>query len=502
MFSEIVKKIISTPVYEVAKESPLDKMSILSGKLNNTILLKREDQQEVFSFKLRGAYQKIHSLKKEELEKGVIAASAGNHAQGVALAAARLGCKATIVMPKPTASIKINNVRRLGAEVIVYGDNFDEACAYALNLAKEKGMSFIHPYDDPDVIAGQGTIAMELLRQNPEQLDAVFVPVGGGGLISGMASFIKTLRPEVKVFAVEPEGCACCKAAIDSQKRVVLDKVDLFAEGVAVKQLGELPFEILRKSLDGCVTVTPEEICAATRDIFNDTRAISETSGSVGLAGIKKYIRENNVTGKVFATVLSGANINFERLRVISQLAEMAEGEILFSAKLKEQPGSFRAFASAIDGHDVTEFNYRHSDDSKAYVFVGIRLAPGQKREDLYAKLNGLGYEICDLTGNLLAMTHVRYMVGGHANLKGEETLFQFEFPERAGTLKNFLDAMGSKWDITMFHYRNLGASVGRIFMGLMVPPEEKAQLNEVLKNLGYSYTVEKNNPAYECFLR
>ncbi|MBQ7555882.1 threonine ammonia-lyase, biosynthetic, partial [bacterium] len=336
MFSEIVKKIIATPVYEVAKESPLDLMAILSAKLGNTILVKREDQQEVFSFKLRGAYQKIHSLAKEELKRGVIAASAGNHAQGVALAAARLGCKATIVMPKPTASIKINNVRRLGAEVIVYGDNFDEACAYALDLAKEKGLSFIHPYDDQDVIAGQGTIAMELLRQNPEQLDAVFIPVGGGGLISGMASYIKTFRPEVKVFAVEPEGCACCKAAMDNGKRVVLDKVDLFAEGVAVKQLGALPFEILKNNLDGCITVTPEEICAATRDIFNDTRAISETSGSVGLAGMKKYIRETDAKGKVFATVLSGANINFERLRVISQLAEMAEGEILFSAKLKE----------------------------------------------------------------------------------------------------------------------------------------------------------------------
>lgn len=502
MFSEIVKKIISTSVYEVAKESPLDTMSILSAKTGNTILVKREDQQEVFSFKLRGAYQKIHSLKKEELSRGVIAASAGNHAQGVALAAAHLKCPATIVMPKPTATIKVDNVRRLGADVITYGDNFDEACAYALDLAAEKGLSFIHPYDDPDVIAGQGTIAMELLRQNPEELDAVFIPVGGGGLISGMASYIKTFRPEVKVFAVEPEGSACCKAAMEAGSRVTLDKVDLFAEGVAVKQLGALPFEILKGTLDDCITVSPEEMCAAIRDIYNDTRAISETSGAVGLAGIKKYIRENNVKGKVFATVLSGANINFERLRVVSQLAEMAEGEILFAAKLKEQPGSFRAFAAAIDGHDVTEFNYRHADDKKAYVFVGIRLAPGQKREELYAKLNGLGYEIADMTGNLLAMTHVRYMVGGHANLKGEETLFQFEFPERAGTLKTFLDALGSRWDITMFHYRNLGASIGRIFIALMVPPEEKQLLDDVLKGLGYPYSVEKNNPAYEYFLR
>ena len=502
MFSEIVKKIIATPVYEVAKESPLDKMAILSAKLSNTILVKREDQQEVFSFKLRGAYQKIHSLAKEELKRGVIAASAGNHAQGVALAASRLGCKATIVMPKPTATIKVNNVRRLGAEVVVYGDNFDEACAYALDLAKEKGLSFIHPYDDPDVIAGQGTIAMELLRQDPEELDAVFIPVGGGGLISGIASYIKTFRPEVKVFAVEPEGCACCKAAMDNGKRVVLDKVDLFAEGVAVKQLGELPFEILKDNLDGCITVTQEEICSAIRDIFNDTRAISETSGAVGLAGMKKYIRETEAKDKVFATVLSGANINFERLRVVSQLAEMAEGEILFSAKLKEEPGSFRAFCSAIDGHDVTEFNYRHSDNSNAYVFVGIMLGAGQKREELYAKLNGLGYEITDMTGNSLAKTHVRYMVGGHANLASEEMLFQFEFPERAGALRKFLDAMGSRWDITMFHYRNLGASIGRVFLGLAVPPEDKDKLNEFLEGLGYSYTLEKNNPAYEYFLR
>ena len=502
MFSEIVKKIIATPVYEVAKESPLDKMAILSAKLGNSILVKREDQQEVFSFKLRGAYQKIHSLSSVELSRGVIAASAGNHAQGVALAASRLNCRATIVMPKPTASIKVNNVRRLGAEVVVYGDNFDEACAYALDLAKEKGLSFIHPYDDADVIAGQGTIAMELLRQNPEELDAVFIPVGGGGLISGMATYIKTFRPEIKVYAVEPEGCACCKAAMDSGSRVVLEKVDLFAEGVAVKQLGALPFEILKGILDGCITVTQEEICAATRDIFNDTRAISETSGAVGLAGMKKYIRETNSSGKVFATVLSGANINFERLRVISQLAEMAEGEILFSAKLKEQPGSFRAFCSAIDGHDVTEFNYRHSDENKAYVFVGIMLGPGRKREDLFAKLNGLGYEIVDMTGNSLAKTHVRYMVGGHANLKGEEMLFQFEFPERAGALRKFLDAMGSRWDITMFHYRNLGASIGRVFLGLAVPGEDKEKLNEFLEGLGYSYTIEKNNPAYEYFLR
>ena len=502
MHDSLIKKIITTPVYDIALETNLERMRILSEKYGNEIFIKREDEQSVFSFKLRGAYQKIKGLGKEARERGVIAASAGNHAQGVALAASKLSCPATIVMPKPTASIKVDNCKRLGAKVILYGDNFDEACKYALALAKEQNLSFIHPYDDEDVMAGQGTIAMELLRSLTGPVKAVFIPVGGGGLCAGMAAFIKFFRPEIKVITVEAEGSACFKAAKEADSRVVLPRVDLFAEGVAVKQIGEKTFEVLKKTVDESLTVSNDEIAAAVKDIFVDTRAIAEPSGAVGLAGLKKYIRNNNLKGETLATVLTGANVNFERLRVLSQMSEMSEGEILFTARLPERPGSFLSFCIAIDGADVSEFNYRFSNPSQAHVFVGIVLKPGQHREELYSKLDQLGYDVVDMTENNLAKTHVRYMIGGHPSSPKDEVLFSFEFPERPGALRKFLESFASRWNLTLFHYRNQGTSIGRVFVGLDIPKAERAEAKECFEKLGYPYTIEGDNIAYDFFLK
>jgi threonine dehydratase len=499
-----LERILTTSVYDVARETPLENMPTLSQRLGSSVLLKREDLQPVFSFKLRGAYNRISQLSAEERERGVIAASAGNHAQGVALAASRLGIKAVIVMPVTTPRIKVEAVRRLGGKAVLHGDSFDEASSHAQILQEKHGYAFIHPFDDPAVIAGQGTVAMELLRQHPGPLDAVFICVGGGGLLAGMAVYIKRLRPEIKVIGVEPEDAPSMYEALRQNKRVVLDQVGIFADGAAVRQVGKETFRLAREFVDEMLLVDTDEICAAIKDVFDDTRVLAEPAGALAVAGLKKYVQREGLKNGRFAAVLSGANMNFDRLRHVAERAEIGERrEAVFAVTIPERPGSFRRFCKAIGKRGITEFNYRYSDDSAAHVFVGLKVERGDaEKQEVLERLVAEGYPILDMTDNEVAKLHLRHMVGGHASHVANESLYRFEFPERPGALMHFLTRMGADWNISLFHYRNHGAAYGRVLVGMQVPESDAERFRNFLEELGYAWWDESDNPAYPLFLR
>ena len=500
---QYIERILKSRVYDVARETPLEAARLLSARLGNAVFLKREDLQPVFSFKIRGAYNKIAGLSPEERARGVITASAGNHAQGVALSARRLGIRALVVMPETTPPIKVAAVRRLGGEAVLHGSAYDEAYAHATQIARREGMTFVHPYDDPEVIAGQGTVAMEILRQHPAPLHAIIVPVGGGGLIAGIAAYVKTFWPEVKVIGVEPDDAPSLERALAAGKRVVLDSVGLFADGVAVRQVGEEPFRVCREAVDEVVLVTGDEICAAIKDIFDETRSVAEPAGALAVAGLKKYVEREGLRGADLVAVDSGANLNFDRLRYIAERAETGEQrEALLAVTIPEEPGSFRSFCEAIGHRSITEFNYRYASASRAHVFAGIELREGRAdKERLVGELREKGYAVLDLSDNEMAKLHVRYMVGGRAPEVVDEVLYRFEFPERPGALLNFLTQMGSRWNISLFHYRNLGADYGRVLVGVQVPPADAGRFQKFLADLGYPWEEETGNPAYRLFL-
>ncbi|MFP4611546.1 MAG: threonine ammonia-lyase, biosynthetic [Thiohalophilus sp.] len=502
MTQQYVDMINAAPVYDVAIHSPLDPAPRLSERLANTVLLKREDLQQVFSFKLRGAYNRIIHLSEEERRCGVIAASAGNHAQGVALAAQRLGIKATIVMPKTTPEIKQHAVKSLGATTVLHGNAYDDAYRHAMELVENQGLTFIHPYDDPLVIAGQGTIGKELLAQR-ESIDAIFVPVGGGGLIAGIAAYVKIVRPDIRIIGVEPEDAPSMYTALRDNERVRLDQVGIFADGVAVRQVGEEPFRLAREYVDEVVLVTTDEICAAIKDIFDDTRSITEPAGALAVAGLKKYVAEKSVQGQTLIAVDSGANMNFDRLRHVAERAELGERrELLFAATIPERPGSFRQFCETIGTRGITEFNYRYADPGEAHIFVGVQLHGGeQEKQALFGQLDAAGYPYMDMSDNEMAKLHIRYMVGGRVDGVKHECLYRFEFPERPGALLRFLNHMGAHWNISLFHYRNHGADYGRVLVGMQVPPEEEPMLQRFLDEIGYRYWDETGNPANALFL-
>ena len=503
MLEQYVKMILTSRVYDVAVETPLQPAPRLSARLGNQVLLKREDLQPVFSFKIRGAYNKLAQLSAEELARGVVTASAGNHAQGLALAARKLGIKATIVMPRTTPELKVQGVRDRGGKVVLHGDAFPEALAYSLKLVEEKGFVYIHPYDDPHVIAGQGTVAMEILRQHPGPLDAVFVPVGGGGLIAGVAAYIKYLHPQTRVIGVEPDDSNCLQQAMAAGERVVLPQVGLFADGVAVAQIGAHTFDICRHYVDEVITVSTDEICAAIKDIYDDTRSITEPAGALAVAGMKKYVERDGVSGRVLVGIDSGANVNFDRLRHVAERAELGEKrEAIIAVTIPEQPGSFKAFCEAIGKRQITEFNYRYHHDREAHIFVGVQTHPeNDPRAALVEGLRAKGFPVLDLTDNELAKLHTRHMVGGHAVGVSDEVVLRFEFPERPGALFNFLSNLGGRWNISMFHYRNHGAADGRVVAGLQVPQDERHLLPAALDKIGYRYWDESDNPAYKLFL-
>lgn len=497
-----LKRILDARVYDVAIETPLDHAKQLSKRFNNNILLKREDLQPVFSFKIRGAYNKMAHLGPEQLKHGVITASAGNHAQGLALAAEYLGVKAKIVMPKTTPQIKVDAVRSRGGTAVLFGDTFDEAYRHAREISEEKKLPFVHPYDDPEVIAGQGTIGMEILRQYNGPIDAIFVPVGGGGLLAGVAAYIKFVRPDIKVIGVESDESACLAAAMEKQRRVVLPQVGIFADGVAVAQIGKETFRVIRKTVDEVITATTDEICAAIKDIFDDTRSIAEPAGALALAGLKKYIAEHACEGQTLVAIDSGANINFDKLRYISERTEIGEKrEAVLSVTIPEKPGSFRAFCATLGKREITEFNYRYDDMQQAQIYVGVQVADEREdRDDLIEALRNKGYPVVDMTENEMAKLHTRHMVGGHApDAVNNEVVYRFEFPERPGALLNFLTKMGARWNISMFHYRNHGSAYGRVLVGFQA--ENRKQVEEYLQQLKYRFWDETDNPAYQQFL-
>jgi threonine dehydratase len=500
---DYLRLIEQASVYDVAVESPLDYAANLSAKLGNRVLFKREDLQSIFSFKLRGAYNKLNSLPPAVLQGGVICSSAGNHAQGVALAASRKQVRAVIVMPVTTPTIKVDAVRKLGGEVILHGDAYDDAYAHARQLETELGLTFIHPFDDPYVIAGQGTIGREILRQADQNLFAVFVPIGGGGLIAGIATFIKSINPAIKVIGVEPDDSSAMRDSLRAGKPVTLKHVGIFADGVAVRRVGDETFRLCQQFVDEVITVDTDRICAAIRDIFNDTRSISEPAGALAVAGAKKYAADHKLKGETIVTVNCGANVNFDRLRHIAERAAVGEQrEMLLAVEIPEHPGSFRKFCEAIGKRSITEFNYRYSDAKNAHIFVGVELRQGAaERHKLIRKLRELGYPLEDLSDNEMAKLHVRHMVGGRARDLPNERLFRFEFPERPGALVNFLGAIGTNWNISLFHYRNHGSDYGRILAGIQVPQNESDELESHLAELGYAYWEESGNPAYAMFL-
>ena len=498
-----LEKIKNAPVYDVARRTPLEKAERLSNELNNTVLLKREDLQPVFSFKLRGAYNKMVCLTAPERECGVIAASAGNHAQGVALAAQRLKVPATIVMPRTTPAIKVDAVDKLGATVILHGDTYDAAYEHAVLIGKKQALTFIHPYDDPDIIAGQGTIGMEILEQYPDNIDAIFIPVGGGGLLAGIAAYVKSIRPSIKIIGVEPDDTACMQQALLHKKRVILNEVGIFADGVAVRQVGKEPFRIASELADDMITVSSDEMCAAIMDIFNDTRSITEPAGALAIAGLKKYLETKNLAHQTFVAIASGANMNFDRLRYVAERAELGEQrEALFGITIPEKPGSFLQFCHVLGDRGITEFNYRFSDTAQAQVFVGVQLSKGKiEKQMLFHQLQQNGYEFTDMSDNEMAKLHIRYMIGGYAEINNEH-LYRFEFPERPGALLQFLSTIGNEWNISLFHYRNHGAAYGRVLMGIQVEQHELEKLHQFLAQLNYPYKEETDNPAYKQFLR
>jgi threonine dehydratase len=497
-----IERILRARVYDVAIESPLTLAGRLSRRLGNRVYLKREDLQPVFSFKLRGAYNKLIHLDEETRGRGVVTASAGNHAQGVALGAERLKVEATIVMPRTTPTIKVQAVRALGGKAVLHGDSYDEAYAHALELAAQRGLAFIHPFDDPDVIAGQGTIGMEILRQHPSPPHAIFVPVGGGGLIAGVAAYVKYVRPEVRMIGVEPEEAPTLERALAAGRRVELEQVGLFADGVAVRQIGEETFRVVRDLVDEVVLVSTDEICAAIKDIFDDTRGIAEPAGALALAGLKRYVERDGLAGADLIAIESGANINFDRLRHVAERAELGERrEALLAVQIPERPGSFLTFCRTVGKRQITEFNYRYADTHQAQVFAGVELSRGEEeRRELIARLEEKGFAVVDMTDNETAKLHIRFMVGGHTRGVADETLIRFEFPERPGALLGFLGGIGKRWNISLFHYRNHGAAYGRVLMGTQVPTAERAEFFGLLDTLGYQYWEETDNPAYRIF--
>ena len=503
MASPYIEKILKARVYDVAIESPLEDAPRLSRRLGNQVLLKREDLQAVFSFKLRGAYNRIAHLSEVTAQRGVICSSAGNHAQGVALAARKRGIPATIVMPQTTPQIKIQAVVDLGAEVVLHGDDYDTAFERALVLARERSLVFVHPFDDPDVIAGQGTIGVEILRQTAGHLDAIFVPVGGGGLISGIAVYVKYLYPHVRIIGVEPEDAAGMHESLRAGKRVTLERVGIFADGVAVRRVGEETFSLCRQYVDEILLLDTDEICAAIQDVFEDTRSIVEPAGALAVAGIKKFVAREGWKGKRLVAINSGANMNFDRLRHIAERADVGgKREALLAVMIPEEPGSFLRFCEVLGNRSVTEFNYRYETQHPAQIFVGFALHRGsEERNTVVQQLRAAGYAVTDMTDNEMAKLHVRYMVGGHARGIQHEVLYRFEFPERPGALMRFLKAVGSNWNISLFHYRNHGSDYGRVLAGIQVPLPDRSDFVQHLNELHYAYVEETNNPAYKMFL-
>jgi len=500
---DYLERILRARVYDVAIESPLELAPGLSKRLGNRLLLKREDLQPVFSFKLRGAYNKMVSLSRDKLSKGVIASSAGNHAQGVALAAQKLGCRAVVVMPVTTPRIKVDAVAARGARVVLHGDSYDEAHAHAKALGRRQGLTFVHPYDDPDVIAGQGTIGMEILRQCEGPIDAVFVPVGGGGLVSGIAAYLKHLRPGVTVIGVEPDDADAMTRSLEAGRRVKLDHVGLFADGVAVKEVGKETFRLCRKLVSEMVRVDTDEICAAIKDVFEDTRVVLEPAGALAIAGAKAWAERHGARGRTLVAVASGANTNFDRLRFVAERAEVGEHrEAVLGVTIPERRGSFRRFCRALGGRNITEFNYRMSDPREAHIFVGVTVQDRDEAAGIVRALRRADFRTLDMSNDEVAKGHMRHMIGGHSALARDELLYRFEFPERPGALMKFLTAMNPTWNISLFNYRNYGADYGSILVGIQVPRREMGDFKRFLARLGYPSSDETRNPAYRLFLR
>jgi threonine dehydratase len=497
--SDYLQMILTARVYEIAEETPLELAADLSTRLSNTVLLKREDEQSVFSFKLRGAYNKMVGLSPEELGRGVICASAGNHAQGVAASAQRLGCAATVVMPSTTPQVKVDAVAELGAEIILHGDSYSDAALRAVELESERGLTFVHPFDDPAVIAGQGTIAMEILRQQQGAIDAVFVPVGGGGLIAGIAAYIKAIRPEIAVIGVQASDSDAMARSVAAGHLVELSDVGLFSDGTAVKMVGQETFRLARELVDGYVIVDTDEICAAIKDVFQDTRSILEPAGALSVAGLKQYVEREGCTGRTFVAIASGANMNFDRLRFVAERAE--EREALFAVTIPEERGSFLRFCGLVGERSVTEFNYRISDTDAAHIFVGVATADRSDSGAIASEFIDAGFPTIDLTHDDLAKEHVRHMVGGRSQLAQDERLYRFLFPERPGALLRFLAHMHTDWNISLFHYRNQGSDAGRVLVGLQVPHADDDAFRTFLEALAYPYEDESDNPVYRLFL-
>lgn len=489
-------------MYDVAIKTPLEFQPIISARIGNRVLLKREDMQPVFSFKIRGAYNKMAHLPPDVLKHGVICASAGNHAQGVALSAQKLGCRAVIVMPTTTPAIKVNAVKSRGAEVILFGDSYSDSVVRALELEKTEKLTFVHPYDDPDVIAGQGTIALEILNEHPQPIEAIFCCVGGGGLLAGIAAYVKAVRPEIKVIGVEAKDAEAMTESLKKGERIILDQVGLFADGAAVKQVGVHTFKLCQQYVDEMIVVDNDAICAAIKDVFEDTRSILEPAGALALAGLKVYAERENLHDKTLIGIASGANMNFDRLRFVAERAEIGEKrEAVFAVTIPEKPGAFKAFCRLLGNRNITEFNYRYSDPKNAHIFVGIAVSDPAEAAKLVTELQAQGLPALDLTDNEMAKLHLRHLVGGHAPQAEHEVVYRFEFPEKPGALMKFLDTMGHDWNISLFHYRNHGADFGRVLVGMQVPPDEQDEYLTFLHNLGYPYWDETNNPAYQLFL-
>jgi threonine dehydratase len=500
--TDYLRRILTSSVYDVVGETRLDDAPLLSQRFGNRVLLKREDLQPVFSFKIRGAYNKMARLEPELLRRGVITSSAGNHAQGVAFAAQRLGCRAVIVMPVTTPQVKVDAVRRRGAEVVLRGESYSDAQSHAQELEEKEDLTFIHPFDDPDVIAGQGTVAMEILRQHPRPLHAVFCPVGGGGLISGVASYVKAVRPEIKVIGVQTEDSDAMGRSVDAGREVSLDSVGLFSDGTAVKTVGHETFHLTRELVDEIVRVDNDALCAAIKDVFTDTRAVLEPAGALAVAGMKRYLERHGRRHDTVVAVCSGANLNFDRLRFVAERAEVGEQrEAVLAVAIPEERGSFRRFCELLGERAVTEFNYRISDADQAFVFVGVQIARRAEGAEIADRFRTAGFDTLDLTDDELAKLHLRHLVGGHSPLASDERLYRFEFPERPGALLDFLTAMQPGWNISLFHYRNHGADFGRVLVGMQVPPSDDAAFRRFLDQLGYPATDETDHPAYRMFL-
>ncbi|MDR2172601.1 MAG: threonine ammonia-lyase, biosynthetic [Burkholderiales bacterium] len=499
---DYLQKILTAKVYDVAEESALDPLPVLSARIGVPLWLKREDQQPVFSFKLRGAYNKMAQLSRGERDRGVLAASAGNHAQGVALAAQRMGCRATIVMPETTPQIKVAAVAKRGAQVVLHGESYNEAYEHALALQAQTGAAFIHPYDDPDVIAGQGSIGMEILRQHQDGISAIFVPIGGGGLIAGVAAYVKQVRPDIEVIGVQPIDSDAMARSVRAGERVTLAHVGLFADGVAVKRVGEETFRLVQEYVDEIVLCDTDEVCAAIKDVFVDTRSILEPAGALAVAGAKRWIEMHGAPTAACVAIASGANMNFDRLRFVAERAELGEmREAIFAISIPERPGSFRAFCEIIGRRAITEFNYRYADPNVAHIFAGVEVRDRQEKEWLLAEFAAQRIGAHDLSNDEMAKLHIRHLVGGHAPEADDERLYRFVFPERPGALLHFLSKMSVGWNISLFHYRNHGADHGRVLAGIQVPPDDDEAFQAFLKNLGYDYVEETHNPAYTMFL-